>query len=557
MKGHIAFLFFGWLFLPSTLLAYNAIWSDDFHFNGGQITEEAIVLNPTDPLPYSSAMAEGTPVSLTILATDKNDTNIVAEVFSSQPNQFVEGFIFWDYTADEFKYLPADDTYLLAEVIKSDSEVKTFERNVTILPEPATLFLLGSFVLLYVCRRMKFLAMMAIFLAFGALGLCAETEVTKVSCMQMWPFDRSVIINYNIASDSVDPIFKVSFYGSTSSGQVAFNLLDYGTISGEGATGIVTGSGEHKTFWTPSDYFNSWIRDNFKIKVEAIEQSTNLYMVIDISGGTNAASFAVSYLDRVPEGGWTDEYKTTKMVLRRIEAGKFYMGSLEREYGRSDDETMHEVTLTKPFYIGVFETTKRQYSLITGSNLSDNRNMTHPVDYVSYHMIRGSRKGMHWPESNEVDEDSFFGILRKKTNMDFDLPTEAQWEYACRSNTTSAFNDGSSLRGNIYISGNLSKLGCYAYNSNGDTVKVGSYRPNVWGLYDMHGNVREWCLDYYGEYKGDEVDPKGASSANFIRITRGGHCIDYAYACRSANRGFITGSQSDACTGFRVVLIPE
>ena len=167
MKRYLAFLFFACLFFSNTLLAYNAIWSDDFHFNGGQITEEAIVLNPTDPLPYSSAMAEGTPVSLTILATDKNDTNIVAEVFSSQPNQFVEGFIFWDYTADEFKYLPTDDTYLLAEIIKSDSEVKRFERIVTILPEPAGLFLLGLAVLFYVRRRMNILAMITISLVLG------------------------------------------------------------------------------------------------------------------------------------------------------------------------------------------------------------------------------------------------------------------------------------------------------------------------------------------------------------------------------------------------------
>lgn len=554
MKGHLAFLFFACLFFSNTLLAYNALWSDNFHFNGGQITEEAIVLNPTDPLPYSSAMVEGAPVSLTISATDKNDTNIVAEVFSSHPNQFAEGFIIWDYTADEFKYLPTDDTYLLAEIIKSDSEVKRFERIVTILPEPAGLFLLGLAVLFYVRRRMNILAMITISLVLGALGLSAETEVTKVSCMQMWPFDRSVIINYNIASDSIDPTFKVSFYGSTSDGQVVFNLLKYGTISGEGANGIVAGSGEHKSFWTPSDYFNSWIRDNFKIKVEAIEQSTNLYMVIDISGGTNAANFAVSYLDSVPEGGWTDEFKTTKMVLRRIEAGKFYMGSLERERGRSDDEILHEVTLTKSFYIGVFETTKRQYILITGSNTNYNNNMTHPADCVSYRMIRGSG---NWPRNNEVDEGSFFGILRKKTNMDFDLPTEAQWEYACRANTTSEFNDGSNLKPPIYISGDLAKLGCYEYNSNGDTAKVGKYRPNAWGLYDMHGNVREWCLDYYGAYQGDEIDPKGAPTANFIRVTRGGHCIDYAYACRSAKRSFITDSQRDIYTGFRVVLVLE
>ena len=150
------------------------------------------------------------------------------------------------------------------------------------------------------------------------------------------------------------------------------------------------------------------------------------YMVVDLSGGTNAASFAISYLDDVPEGGWTEEYKTTKMVLSKIEAGKFTMGSPADELGRYDDEVQHEVTLTKPFFAGVFEVTQKQYELIMGNNPAYYLGDARPVECVSYDMIRGSDKGSGWPANSDVDKTSFLGVLRAKTNQAFDLPTEAQ-----------------------------------------------------------------------------------------------------------------------------------
>ena len=123
-------------------------------------------------------------------------------------------------------------------------------------------------------------------------------------------------------------------------------------------------------------------------------------MVIDLSGGPSATSYPVSYLNGVPDGGWTDEYKTTKLVLRRIEPGTFTMGSPTGEIGRyADRETQREVTLTRAYYIGVFETTQRQWELVMGSSPSQYAGALRPVESVSYEMIRGDNIGAGWPTS--------------------------------------------------------------------------------------------------------------------------------------------------------------
>ncbi len=284
--------------------------------------------------------------------------------------------------------------------------------------------------------------------------------------------------------------------------------------------------------------------------------SNALYCVIDLSAGPDASKYPVSYLAAEPKGGWTDEYKTTKLVLRRIEPGTFKMGG------------EHKVTLTKPFYCGVFEVTQKQYELVTDNNPSKYKGDMRPVENVSWNMIRGDSSTYDWPSSVNVDSSTFMGKLQARTGLTFDLPTEAQWEYACRAGTTSKYNNGGDTEAD------LKKLGRFALNQkarcwkepdesfarhepdgkggclDGHTV-VGSYQPNAWGLYDMYGNVWEWCLDWYGDLASGGTEPVGSSSgAN--RVRRGGSWDNGAVRCTSSIRGNSFPSSVLSSFGFRL-----
>ena len=282
------------------------------------------------------------------------------------------------------------------------------------------------------------------------------------------------------------------------------------------------------------------------VDLYAVWTCNSLYAVIDLSAGSSASSYPVTYLSSPPSGGFnTDEYKTKKLVLRRIEPGSFKMrGSVN-------------VTLTKPFYIGLFEVTQKQYQLVTGSNPAKFQGDKRPVEYVSYNNIRGTSNGAKWPESNAVDASSFMGKLRARTGLVCDLPTEAQWEYACRAGTTSSYNNGGSSENDLKqlgrYSGNTSD-GKGGYSSYHTTV--GSYLPNAWGLYDMHGNVWEWCLDWHGSITGG-TDPKGPSSGT-QRELRGGSDRSEASLCVSgraaSNLPYGDGGKID--NGFRLAFSP-
>ncbi len=291
----------------------------------------------------------------------------------------------------------------------------------------------------------------------------------------------------------------------------------------------------------------------------------DLYLVVDLSRGPKADTYPVRFLAAEPKGGWGDEYKTDKLVLRRIEPGTFLMGSPDNELGRHPNQTRHQVTLTQAFYIGVFEVTQRQWERVTGewpSYFNNNKYRDErPVEQVSYNDIRGAVAGAVWPATNRVDAASFMGRLRAKTGKTVDLPTEAQWEYACRAGTTNALNSGKDLT-SAERCPNMAEVGRYKGNSgdcaqNGDTAvgtaKVGTYPPNSWGLYDMHGNAWEWCLDWRGNYSGTESDPKGVASGS-LRVPRGGGWDAGAHYCRSSARGSNTPGTVYGGIGLRVVL---
>ena len=290
------------------------------------------------------------------------------------------------------------------------------------------------------------------------------------------------------------------------------------------------------------------------------------YMVIDLSGGADAAKYPVSFSAQPPDLDF-DTCRTKELWLRLIPAGKFAMGSPPNELGRNGNETPHRVALSQPFYIGVFQVTQKQYELVMGAapSRSGYTGDTRPVEKASYDTLRGSEDGAQWPAGNKVDADSFFGVLRAKIPFLADLPTEAQWEYACRAGTTTALNSGKNLT-NRDDCPNMAQVGRYFYNWNdrkGDGAdqhtKVGMYLPNAWGLYDMHGNIRELCLDWWGNYDtAVGSNPKGPKSGT-DRVARGGCAYskdDVAHTCRSASRYWVNPGKVWDWTGFRIVVLP-
>jgi len=233
-----------------------------------------------------------------------------------------------------------------------------------------------------------------------------------------------------------------------------------------------------------------------------------------------------------------------------IEPGTFIMGSPEDELGRDDDEIQHQVTLTQGYWLGKYEVTQAQYEAIMGKNPSKFQGTDLPVEQVSWD------DAMEFcAKLTEIEQEA--GILPE--GYEYTLPTEAQWEYACRAGTTTAFNNGTNIPTEEQLwkepCPNLDEVGWYGYNSDEATHPVGQKQPNAWELYDMHGNVWEWCLDRYDDYPTSAVtDPTGPDTDS-IPVLRGGSWYDYASGCRSALRyNSNPSSIIDASIGFRVAL---
>ncbi len=204
-----------------------------------------------------------------------------------------------------------------------------------------------------------------------------------------------------------------------------------------------------------------------------------------------------------------------------IRAGSFLMGSPETEPGRQADELQHEVTITQPFYLQTTPVTQGQWRAIMGSNPSkfSNGGDNCPVEGVSWH-----------------DCQEFLQRLNSREEGTYRLPSEAEWEYACRAETATAFANGDITQLFCDHDPSLDAAGWYCYNADRRTHPVGEKQANPWGLYDMHGQVGEWCQDWYGEYAPTpETDPKGLSSGT-ERVVRGGSWFASSKKCRSASR---------------------
>jgi formylglycine-generating enzyme required for sulfatase activity len=229
--------------------------------------------------------------------------------------------------------------------------------------------------------------------------------------------------------------------------------------------------------------------------------------------------------------------------LMRIPKGKFLMGSPETGEIRDKNETQHEVTISQNFYMGSTEVTQVQWQKVMRNNPSSLKGDELPVAEIN------------WEEAVEFCKRLSEMPEEKKAGRKYRLPTEAEWEYACRAETTTPFHFGSQLNGR---QANFDGTKPYGTEMKVPYLQkptpVGKYPANAWGLYDMHGNVWEWCSDWYGEYpSGSVTDPSGPATGS-LRVTRGGGWYCNAAVCRSAFRGSLVPLYRDFFLGFRLAL---
>ena len=244
-----------------------------------------------------------------------------------------------------------------------------------------------------------------------------------------------------------------------------------------------------------------------------------------------------------------------RLSMVRIPAGKFTMGSPVTELGHRDDEKEHEVVISKAFLMSSFEITEAIWDAVLGSGASTSQlpkvdiSWDDAVEFCNALSVRESLTPAYEIRGTHGD-------VRWIREADgYRLPTEAEWEYACRSGTVSAFSSGRIGMLGFGADANLDEMGWYWGNSGGNRKRVGTKKANSWGLYDMHGNVNEWCLDVYAtDYENlPPKDPVYAVGKDWPRVVRGGCSGSVVEGCRSAIRGACFPHTAGSIGGFRIV----
>ena len=423
-----------------------------------------------------------------------------------------------------------------------------------------------------------FAAAAAVVLAVTPLaGRSVTIDVTKFQ--QRYPWNGLVDIDYTITrSDGEATLDPAKHFVEISVVNCAVTPATTNVAHIFRQQTLPVSDGAHRVTWDANAERVNFKSQSVKVFAEIVHYAEK-YMVIDVSTGSgDDAVYEVTYLNGVPEGGFNkEEYKGDKIVLRLIPPGSFVMGSPTTETGHDPDqdgrEVQHAVAITRPFYIGVFEITQKQYkNVMNNADPSKYKGDCRPVEQVTYDDIRGTEEGAKWPQTNSVDATSFIGRLRAKCREKnpstgewepvsglFDLPTDAQWEYACRAGTTTPLNDGGVCANMNELMAHFNNLGLYDGNSNKSSANVGTRASNAWGLYDMHGNVWEWCLDWYQadvqNIKNPSLDPVGPSAGadpGPNRVMRGGSFLNEARHGRSAYRFSALPSTQLHVFGFRL-----
>jgi len=288
------------------------------------------------------------------------------------------------------------------------------------------------------------------------------------------------------------------------------------------------------------------------------------YLVVDLTAGKDAKGYPVTKLNGAPpdlltnkEGpNGTNKYQTTHLVLRRIPRGTSTVGSPKTEFGRHPKrpkcEPITKTRTTRDLFAGVFEVTQAQYERVMGADPSEFEGRPeNPVDSVSWNDVRGGT----WPKGKPAAE-TFLGRLSARTGRECDLPTSAQWEGLCRAGWDTGLNNGKELTAEKGLDTALDEVAWYEGNSGKTTHPVGEKAANAWGLYDMHGNVWEWCLDWFEEVPVvTGPDPAGPATGE-ARTRRGGSWGSQPCYCRSAFSWNNGPEERHPVIGFRVVMLP-
>ena len=247
--------------------------------------------------------------------------------------------------------------------------------------------------------------------------------------------------------------------------------------------------------------------------------------------------------------------KTVKGNLVLIPAGPFSLGNTGSYEGEYDEKPPATIIISKPFYISKYEITQQQYKAVMGNNPSEFKGDNLPVEQVSWYDALNFCNALSQSEGLTP----CYTINGTKVTSDFEangyrLPTEAEWEYAAKAGTKTDFYSGKlTYSGNSPIDPNLDKIAWYSANSSNATHPVGQKAPNAFGLYDMSGNVWEWCWDRYAEYPSKETKDYQGPEIGTYRVYRGGGWRNLAWYCRSTNRDRNYLDDKNNSLGFRVV----
>jgi len=399
-------------------------------------------------------------------------------------------------------------------------------------------------------------------------GVESPYTVTNVSVRQRWPWSSKVDIDFLVQMpDGGDPARTVDLCVTGKDGTTPV-ALSWASLSGDLFS---VAPGYRHIEWDPEVDQQGTPFTQFNVAFTT-QLSKATYMIVDLNKTVGETDQITYRYDAVWQDVTNSIYKTSSLVFRRIPAttslvwqamsdGKDYFTSgspaseVERDPAR---ENLVNIKLRQDYWLAVFELTQAQLWCIT--NGFTHTNDEYPVN-LPYDTMRGTvAQGINWPTTGtNVAPYSVLAVFRKKTGLTLDLSTEAQWEYACRAGTTTPFHDGvykEAYTTNDY-NASLMTLGRFKLNGNSLTW-VGRYLPNAWGVYDMHGNSYESCLDW----KVDNINPLGLdflldptgptpSPTYTTRIVRGGVFSGFSKDCRSALR---THAGPSSSFGYRLVV---